>query len=195
MIAERVFITVGTTEFDSLVSTLDAECEKFVKILKESGCKELVLQLGRGTVLPQKLPAACEKLGIAFEYFRFKPTLSEDMQKADMIISHCGAGSVLEAVTLGKVLVVVVNETLQGNHQTELSDAMVERDYCVSTVPEQLCEVLSDLADKGRKMKASSRYSAGTTAEQRLQMLGLSPYPQADLEALPAAVDSMFNFE
>ena len=45
------------------------------------------------------------------------------MKRADMIISHCGAGSVLEAISLRKFLIVVVNSTLQGNHQTELADA------------------------------------------------------------------------
>ena len=188
----RVFITVGTTEFDSLVSALDERCEKFTEDLQRSGCTELVLQLGRGSVLPQRLPEACEKRGILFEHFKFKPTLSEDMNKADMIISHCGAGSVLEAVTLGKLLIVVVNETLQGNHQTELSDAMVERDYCISTVPDRLCEVVSDLADKGSKMETTGRTKV--TAAQRLELLGLNAYPRADLDALPAVVDSMFEF-
>ena len=35
-----------------------------------------------------------------------------------------GSGSILEAVSLGKPLVVVINEALMGNHQTELAEQM-----------------------------------------------------------------------
>jgi len=36
------------------------------------------------------------------------------MNKSSLIISHCGAGSILEALEMEKPLIVVVNDTLQG---------------------------------------------------------------------------------
>lgn len=35
---------------------------------------------------------------IKCDWYRFKPTLHEDMARSDMIISHAGAGSVMEAL-------------------------------------------------------------------------------------------------
>lgn len=40
------------------------------------------------------------KTGMSCQWYRFKPTLQEDMARADTVISHAGAGSVMEA--LGK---------------------------------------------------------------------------------------------
>jgi UDP-N-acetylglucosamine transferase subunit ALG13 len=46
------------------------------------------------------------------------------MRGADLVISHAGAGSVLEALHAHKSLLVVVNDSLMDNHQTELAHKM-----------------------------------------------------------------------
>ena len=51
------------------------------------------------------------------------------MKSADMILSHAGAGTVMEALRLRKKLVVVVNNLLMNNHQTELAGALAERNH------------------------------------------------------------------
>jgi beta-1,4-N-acetylglucosaminyltransferase len=43
------------------------------------------------------------------------------MKEAKLIISHAGAGCVLEALSFEKPLIVVVNEKLMDNHQFELA--------------------------------------------------------------------------
>lgn len=135
-----LFITVGTTEFDQLMNAIDSS--DFFGCISTCGFNRIVIQMGRGVHTPNELKAYCERNSIECEIYRFKNTLDEDMRNADLIISHCGAGSILEVITMGKPLVVVVNTSLQDNHQTELSDALTEGKYCYSTVPSKLVDTL-----------------------------------------------------
>lgn len=138
---KTVFITVGTTDFDSLIKAIDNVF--FLECLQKHGFSNVQIQIGRGKYEPQYLK---EGTGIScnmkISWFRFKANLNEDMSSADLIISHCGAGSILEAVTLQKQLIVVVNTTLQDNHQTELADALVDGSYCLSAYPDNIIEIV-----------------------------------------------------
>ncbi len=44
------------------------------------------------------VPCLREKAALDCRWYRFKPTLQEDMARADVVISHAGAGSVMEAL-------------------------------------------------------------------------------------------------
>eukprot|EP00817_Percolomonadidae_sp_ATCC50343_P004965 CAMPEP_0117431196 /NCGR_PEP_ID=MMETSP0758-20121206/10740_1 /TAXON_ID=63605 /ORGANISM="Percolomonas cosmopolitus, Strain AE-1 (ATCC 50343)" /LENGTH=196 /DNA_ID=CAMNT_0005219983 /DNA_START=30 /DNA_END=617 /DNA_ORIENTATION=- len=55
------------------------------------------------------------------ELYRFKPSLHDDQMKADLIISHGGAGCIFEALQMKKPLMVAVNHSLQDDHQDELA--------------------------------------------------------------------------
>ncbi|XP_019726952.1 UDP-N-acetylglucosamine transferase subunit ALG13 homolog [Hippocampus comes] len=112
---KTVFVTVGTTSFDDLIEEITSA--EALKALKYRGYERLVLQVGRGSVLPdpQNFPH------VTLEVFRFKDSIAKDMEQADLIISHAGAGSCLEALGAGKALLVVVNDKLMDNHQLELA--------------------------------------------------------------------------
>uniref|UniRef100_A0A8C5C513 UDP-N-acetylglucosamine transferase subunit ALG13 n=1 Tax=Gadus morhua TaxID=8049 RepID=A0A8C5C513_GADMO len=84
---------------------------------KARGFERLVLQVGRGSVLPGPESG----LDLTLEAFRFKDSISEDIARADLVISHAGAGSCLEALGARKPLLVVVNNKLMDNHQQELA--------------------------------------------------------------------------
>eukprot|EP01037_Dinobryon_pediforme_P029555 gene29555-33242_t len=77
-------------------------------------------------------------MGVEFSSFRFKASLDEEMDEADLIISHCGAGSILEAVSRRKPLIVVINESLQDNHQREIANAIVSEGYGLAATPQKL---------------------------------------------------------
>ncbi|XP_070818583.1 UDP-N-acetylglucosamine transferase subunit ALG13 isoform X1 [Chaetodon trifascialis] len=112
---KTVFLTVGTTSFDELIESITSA--EATQALKARGYERLVLQVGRGSLLP----AADSCPHISLEAYRFKSSLAEDMKQADLVISHAGAGSCLEALGAGKPLLVVVNDKLMDNHQLELA--------------------------------------------------------------------------
>ena len=77
--------------------------------------------------------------------------LDQEIDKSDLVISHCGAGILLEALRANKtdqmktVCIAVVNETLMNNHQSEIADGL--QDYIlkanVSNVIERVGEALT----------------------------------------------------
>ncbi|XP_003970264.2 UDP-N-acetylglucosamine transferase subunit ALG13 homolog isoform X1 [Takifugu rubripes] len=112
---KTVFVTVGTTKFDQLIESITSP--ENVQILKDRGYERLVLQVGKGSVLPTA--DSCPH--ISLEAYRFKSSIAEDIERSDLVISHAGAGSCLETLGAGKPLLVVVNDTLMDNHQLELA--------------------------------------------------------------------------
>ncbi|XP_036768514.1 putative bifunctional UDP-N-acetylglucosamine transferase and deubiquitinase ALG13 isoform X3 [Manis pentadactyla] len=128
-----LFVTVGTTSFDDLIACVSAHASR--QIIKRLGYNRLVLQIGRGKVVPE--PFSTESFTL--DVYRYKNSLKEDLEKADLVISHAGAGSCLETLEKGKPLIVVVNEKLMNNHQLELAKQLHKDGhllYCTcSTLP------------------------------------------------------------
>ncbi|XP_045393626.1 LOW QUALITY PROTEIN: putative bifunctional UDP-N-acetylglucosamine transferase and deubiquitinase ALG13 [Lemur catta] len=127
-----VFVTVGTTSFDDLVACVSARDN--LQVIKSLGYNRLILQIGRGMVVPE--PFSTESFTL--DVYRYKDSLKEDLQKADLVISHAGAGSCLETLEKGKPIVVVINEKLMNNHQLELAKQLHKDGhlfYCTCRVP------------------------------------------------------------
>ena len=124
---ERIlFVTVGTTLFDPLVRI--ASSSLFLNLVKELGFTTLRIQYGKGQYVPFQLE--CDQVeGIKCEAYRFKPSLQDDVQAASLIISHAGAGSIMEALAAGKKIIIVINDTLMHNHQWEVAYALSQRKY------------------------------------------------------------------
>jgi beta-1,4-N-acetylglucosaminyltransferase len=121
-----IFVTVGTTLFEDLIEKVTTESAFHWMVSR--GYRRLVIQYGKGTKpdLPSTTTTTTDGL-LTIECYNFKASLEADMKAADLIISHAGAGTVMECVRLGKRLVVVINTILMDNHQTELANAMGQR--------------------------------------------------------------------
>jgi UDP-N-acetylglucosamine transferase subunit ALG13 len=71
----RVFITVGTTEFDEFIEQIDNA--PFVDALKQIHCQSLVLQIGLVKYAPRLFGYYWGGRVISFVCFRYKPSLDE----------------------------------------------------------------------------------------------------------------------
>mmetsp|Transcript_34052 Transcript_34052/g.79766 ORF Transcript_34052/g.79766 Transcript_34052/m.79766 type:complete len:182 (-) Transcript_34052:22-567(-) len=130
-----VLATVGTTKFEALVDALDTE--RVQKALRARGYGKLLVQRGKSSRTP------CQRTqGLTVEVYQYKASMAEDMASSDLIISHAGAGSVMEALRAGKALIVVANEVLMDNHQVELANAMQQKGYLSQATPSNLDSVI-----------------------------------------------------
>ena len=48
------------------------------------------------------------------------------MLKSNLVISHCGAGTILDSLRCHKPLVAVINNTLMGNHQIQMAQKFAD---------------------------------------------------------------------
>ncbi|KAG8366393.1 hypothetical protein BUALT_Bualt17G0075000 [Buddleja alternifolia] len=134
-----VFVTVGTTCFDSLVRAVDTQEVK--EALFKKGYTHVLIQMGRGTYIPTK--SAGDDGSISVDYFTFSSSIAEFLKSASLVISHAGSGSIFETLRLRKPLIVVVNEDLMDNHQSELAEELAERKHLFCARPQTLYETIS----------------------------------------------------
>lgn len=133
----RVFATVGSTQFDELVRALLSDA--VLGVLRRKGCTQLVVQYGRSDVVP----TATTSTWLELEMWAFKPTIEDDVRHADLVISHAGAGTILEVLRLGKPLIVVPNPTLLDNHQEELASKLDALGHLRATSVSELSATLA----------------------------------------------------
>eukprot|EP00730_Choanoeca_flexa_P013956 TRINITY_DN5912_c0_g1_i1.p1 TRINITY_DN5912_c0_g1~~TRINITY_DN5912_c0_g1_i1.p1 ORF type:complete len:205 (+),score=33.16 TRINITY_DN5912_c0_g1_i1:67-681(+) len=128
------FVTVGSTSFQALIDQVVQE--DVLEELHHQQFDIVRLQYGKGR--PPSLPDDLH--GLLIECYDFKPSLDEDMQAADLVIGHAGAGTILEALSAEKQMIVVINDTLMHNHQAELATAMASRNHVISCTPKTLLQ-------------------------------------------------------
>jgi beta-1,4-N-acetylglucosaminyltransferase len=165
---------VGTTSFNDLIKLfLSPVIHAYIR---DFGAKRIVLQIGRGESLEElELSLRGRLLSderlLPTEVFRFSSSIESFMQNAILIISHAGAGSIMEALALRRPLIVVVNQTLMDNHQLELSSALEKKGYLLSTDCSEL-----------------------HLAIKKMSSLSLEPYPPKTPQAFADLVDQTMGF-
>jgi len=89
----HVFLTIGSTRFDSLIES--AFTELFLSSLRKKGYSTLVIQCGNSAFefssdIQNGETQTLNRSGVDVEFWKFKPSLQEDYEKADLVISHAG---------------------------------------------------------------------------------------------------------
>ncbi|KAH8107101.1 glycosyltransferase 28 [Cristinia sonorae] len=140
----HVFVTVGSTRFDNLVQR--ALSDAVLDVLRAKGYSKVVVQCGNSEfdskAFKQSGDTWVRRDHGEVEVWRFKPSLQEDYEQADLVISHAGSGTILDVLRMRKPLIVIPNETLLDNHQQELASALEDlghlRASTVSGLPETI---------------------------------------------------------
>jgi hypothetical protein len=77
---------------------------------------------------------------VRVRWYRFQPSLSDEMENAELILCHAGAGTLLEALDISsssksarKIINAVINSKLMDNHQSELAEELERRKHILVT--------------------------------------------------------------
>jgi UDP-N-acetylglucosamine transferase subunit ALG13 len=89
-----------------------------------------------------------ERGGVQFMVTEYVQNLVEEMQWADLVICHAGAGTTMEALDLDKHLVIVPNRDLMDDHQLELAEKLAGGNHAMLTSVDAFCNDLK-LLQKG----------------------------------------------
>lgn len=147
MTIHRIFVTVGTTEFNDLIDVILDDTT--LTQLKRYNCGQLIIQYGTGKAIERStIERIHQKYSIDLVCYRLKPNILVDINASDLVISHAGAGSCIEVLNAKKPLITVVNTKLMNNHQTELAQQLHSDGYLLFCTPNTFHDTISELNQK-----------------------------------------------
>lgn len=134
-----IFVTVGAQmSFDRLIGWVDdwAEAE---------GRDDLVAQIGPSEYVPRRLKVIP---------FMDPPEFRARVEESSLIIAHAGMGSIINALELGKPIVVVPRvaalEETRNDHQGATARRLASEGLVVSAEsPEELAQRIAELETRG----------------------------------------------
>ncbi|MBC8366142.1 hypothetical protein H8E52_01905 [bacterium] len=106
-------VTIGTTRFLGLLEAADA-------LAKSNPDWQFRFQTGPTDFVPS-----------TGDHFEFSKAIEEEYGRADLVISHAGAGTLFKLATLGKPSITVPNLERADHHQLELAEYFHEQGYCL----------------------------------------------------------------
>lgn len=167
---KQILVTVGTTKFEDLIRNVDTE--EFYKFLDDNNFTKLIVQKGRGEYTI-KNHTNCTFKNLIVEQYELMPNFENVIKSCDYVISHAGAGIILESLKNKKHLIVVVNTTLMDNHQVELAEAL-EADNYVHYIknPKEIYQEMKKMVEEDKK---------------------LTEYPDFNLDVIPNIIYEMLD--
>lgn len=95
-----IFVTVGTTHFDSLIQAVDQ------LVADKQITERVICQIGAGKYEPMHC-----------EFFRFQKSIDDWLTRADLVLTH-GGSTVFALLVEGRRFVAVANTDLAHDHQS-----------------------------------------------------------------------------
>lgn len=207
-----MLVTVGTTRFDALIAAINDEAVELIDWMQMAGFGRIMLQIGAGAVEPLQLQEEAQRRAAAaagstaaavtsstgqsvsgptVSWFRFSPDMLLHVSAADLVVSHAGAGSILEALRLHRPLLVVVNDALMHNHQMEVADALQHGRFLYQCQPRSLMHTLrtANWSPPIEPTITLQRDSHGQEASGGDQSYQLLRYPPVQNDAFPQLLE------
>ncbi|GAA95177.1 glycosyltransferase family 1 protein [Mixia osmundae IAM 14324] len=143
---KTALLTVGSTQFAALAEA--ALSPDVLHALRSLGYDTFIVQKG-DSILSRPTPTVA---GLQIDVHDYMDSLDDRMQSCQLVISHAGSGSILAALRgpVGrlcepKALIIVPNDGLMDNHQSELADKMREQRWALTATPATLAQVILQL--------------------------------------------------
>lgn len=103
-----IFVTVGTTEFNGLARAADE--------LKTED--KVIIQNADGNYEPKN-----------HKFFKYSEKFDDYLKKADIVITHGGAGTLFKLLEMNKKVIAVPNEERDDLHQRDLVNKLASEGY------------------------------------------------------------------
>lgn len=103
---KKIFVTVGTTSFDSLVKAMD-------NIAYKNEEYDFVFQKASGSYLP-----------VNGHYFEFTDSINHFYEQSSVIVTHAGAGTIYKLLELRKKIIIFPNLDRIDKHQSDIANFM-----------------------------------------------------------------------
>lgn len=169
-------MTVGSTKFDQLVAKI-LSGDSIELLTNKLEFTRLVIQAGasrdKHKELEQQVKKAHPKLDI--ELYDYKPTISVDISRADLVVGHAGAGTALEVLRAGKRLLVIENDSLMDNHQAELAEQLALDGYVIrgniANLQAKLEEICDPIYGQMKPFPAKDRNKFATIFSNALEQM------------------------
>ena len=134
----KIFVTIGTTPFDSLMKYIDENVKGH----------DIIFQISTGTYFP--------KTG---KTLKFVDNINDYYEWSDVVITHAGAGTIYRLLEMEKKIIAVPNLERLDNHQIELADFVEENNYGLKAEKfEQINDLLINLDEKNFEKYKKDRF-------------------------------------
>ncbi|MCX8788731.1 PssE/Cps14G family polysaccharide biosynthesis glycosyltransferase [Vibrio parahaemolyticus] len=125
----KIFVTVGTTKFDTLIRAVDFS--------SDTESHQYTYQIADGEYKPS-----------SGSYFTFTSDIEDYYNQADVVITHAGAGSIYGLLERNKTIIIVPNLDRVDKHQSDIADFMEEGGYArVCYNMELIGEIISSIVE------------------------------------------------
>lgn len=106
----KIFITVGTTPFDTLIRFCDENLDSALAV---------TMQISHdASYIPKR-----------FDYLKFTSDIVSCYQNADLVITHAGAGTIFTLLEMRKRIIVVPNLDRDDSHQKDLAGVVSSKKW------------------------------------------------------------------